>query len=116
MDEQIKIQKTIYSLSSAEAYIDTSFSQLVNPPKKEVPVTVDESVEDFFKQYDLLFYEIPVSGSDNSHLGLATRSLDYIGISLDDLQYEIETLRSENISLKNQILLTTQITTGSIAL
>jgi hypothetical protein len=116
MDEQIKIKKTIYGLEGVESYIDTKFSQLVNAPKAESPVTMDQTIDEFFEQYDSLFYEIPISGSDNSHLDLATRSLDYIGLSLDDLQNEIEILRTENVSLKNQLLLTTQITTGSLAI
>jgi hypothetical protein len=114
MAEQIKVQKTIYGLNSVEAYIDTNFNQFINPPKKETPVTLDQTVEEFFQQYDDLFYEIPISGSDNSHLELATRSLEYAGLSFEDLQLEIDTLREENINLKNQILLTTQIPTGSL--
>jgi hypothetical protein len=116
MDEQIKIKKTIYGLEGVESYIDTKFSQLVKAPKTEPPVTMDQTIDEFFEQYDSLFYEIPISGSDNSHLDLATRSLDYVGLSLDDLQNEIEILRTENVSLKNQLLLTTQITTGSLAI
>jgi hypothetical protein len=114
MAEQIKVQKTIYGLNSVETYIDTNFSQFVDPPKKETPITLDQTVEEFFQQYDDLFYEIPISGSDNSHLDLAIRSLDYVGLSLEDLQLEINILREENIDLKNQILITTQIPTGSL--
>jgi len=57
--------------------------------------------------------EIPPSGSDQSHLALATRSLEYIGLSLEDLQLEIDTLREENINLKNQLLLASEIEIGT---
>ncbi len=60
-----------------------------------------------------LFFDIPPTGSENSHLTLATRSLEYIGLSLDDLQNEISLLREENIDLKNQILLASQIELGT---
>jgi len=61
-----------------------------------------------------LFFEIPPSGSDNSHLGLATKSLEYLGVSLDDLQAEIDSLRQENVELKNQILQATGLNPGEI--
>ena len=71
------------------------------------------TVDQFFNEYDILFYEIPKDGSDNSHLGLATRSLEYLDISLEDLQNEINELREENVNLQNQILLTSQINIGT---
>ena len=112
-DEQVKIQKTIYSLQSFNNVVNTQFSQLAQS-RNDVPAEPTVDVPGFFEQYDLLFYDIPPSGSDNSHLGLATRSLEYLGVSLDDLTTEISNLREENITLKNQILLTSQIDTGSL--
>ena len=61
-----------------------------------------------------MFFEIPPSGSDNSHLGLATKSLEYLGVSLDDLQAEIDSLRQENVELKNQILQVTGLNPDEI--
>lgn len=110
MAEQIKIQKTIYSLSNFNNIINTNFTQLVNT-KKDTNLQPDMTVAEFFSEYDVLFYEIPLSGSDQSHLSLATRSLEYLGLSLDDLQTEINNLREENINLKNQLLLTSEIGT-----
>lgn len=113
MSEQVKIQKTIYSLEGVNNTIDTKFSQLIPPTSASASVTPDVSVSEFFNQYNLLFYDIPLSGSDESHLGLATRSLEYLGLSLEDLQTEISNLREENIDLKNQILISSQINTGT---
>lgn len=112
-EQEIKIQKTIYSLQSFNSVVNTQFSQLAQP-QNDVPAEPEMNIDSFFEQYDILFYEIPLSGSDNSHLGLATRSLEYLGVSLDDLTTEISNLREENIELKNQILLTSQINTGSL--
>ena len=113
MANQVKVAKTIYSLQNFNNVVDTSFSQLAGPPPPETPVTPDLTVNQFFNEYDILFYEIPLSGSDESHLALATRSLDYLGFSLEDLQNELTELREENVSLKNQILLTSQIDIGT---
>jgi hypothetical protein len=66
------------------------------------------------KTHNLLFFEIPPSGSDDSHLGLATKSLDYLGVSLEDLQSELDYLRQENVELKNQILQVTGLNPGEI--
>jgi len=112
MAEQIKVQKTIYSLSDFNNVVNTSFSQLVKPTK-DTSINPDMTVPEFFNEYDILFYEIPPSGSDQSYLALATRSLEYIGLSLEDLQLEIDTLREENINLKNQLLLASEIEIGT---
>ena len=114
MSEQITaLKKTIYSLKTFNDVVDTSFSQLVVPSLNEKPVQPDMTVPQFFNEYDILFYSIPLSGSDDSHLALATRSLEYLDISLEDLQNEITDLREENINLKNQIILTDQINLGT---
>jgi hypothetical protein len=112
-EEQVKIQKTIYSLQNFNNVVNTQFSQLAQSVN-DVPSEPTVDIPSFFEQYDLLFYDIPLSGSDESHLGLATRSLEYLGVSLDDLTTEISNLREENIELKNQILLTSQVNTGSL--
>lgn len=113
MANQVKVAKTIYSLQNFNNVVNTSFSQLTSAPPPETSATPDLTVEQFFNEYDILFYEIPLSGSDNSHLELATRSLEYLGLSLEDLQSEISELREENVNLKNQILLISQIDIGT---
>ena len=110
MSEIIKVQKTIYS-NNINNVINTNFSQFI-PPSTDTIIEPDLTVEEFFDQYNVLFFEIPPSGSDSSHLGLINKSLDYIGLSLDDLQSEIEYLRQENVELKNQILQTSKINIG----
>lgn len=114
MSEQVKIQKTIYGLQSFNNVINTDFSELITTGQPTSSASPDMTVPQFFNEYDILFYEIPPSGSDDSHLALATRSLEYIGVSLDDLQNEITELREENVDLKNQILLASQINPGTL--
>ena len=113
MAEQVKIQKTIYSLQSFNNVVNTQFSQLAQS-KNDTPSEPTLDIPEFFELYDTLFYSIPLSGSDESHLGLATRSLEYLGVSLEDLQSELDYLRQENVELKNQILQVTGLNPGEI--
>jgi hypothetical protein len=113
MSEIVTLQKTIYS-NNINNVIDTSFSQLTPPPATPVSSIPDTTVDQFFEQYNILFFEIAPSGSDNSHLGLANRSLEYLGLSLDDLQTEIDYLRQENVELKNQIFQASKINPGEL--
>ncbi len=113
MAEQVKIEKTIYSSANFNKVVDTSFSQLANNKTLKQPVEDLVTVDKFFAEYDELFYDIPPSGSDESHLALATRSLEYLGVSLETLQDEIDNLREENVELKNQLVLASQINIGT---
>jgi len=112
MAELVKLEKTIYS-NSINNIINNGFTQLI-PTQTQVETTPDLTVGEFFDQYNILFFDIPLSGSDESHLGLATRSLEHLGVSLDDLQSELDYLRQENVELKNQILQVTGLNPGEI--
>ena len=111
MAEQITIKKTIYSLQGFNNLINSNFTQLTKTGKT-LNVRPDMTIEQFFNEYNILFYDIPQDG-EKSHLDLATRSLEYLGISLEDLQNEITELRQENINLKTQILVSSKIKIGT---
>src|SRR5258706_13910742 len=102
MIEKIDIKKKVYGKNSFTNVIDTNFKQLITPVT-EVILSVTESINSFFQSYDSLFFDISPSGSDQSHLELVSRSSDYLGISISDMQEEIRVLREENVSLKNQL-------------
>jgi hypothetical protein len=106
MADAIDIKRKIYGKNTFANVVDVSFKQLVpadgNP--EEDAQTTQATIVTFFDDYDTLFYDIPPSGSEASHLELVRRSGDYIGISIEDLQEEIRNLREENVSLKNQIV------------
>ena len=114
-EQNIKITKRIYSENIREV-IDTEFNQLVKFPKVINPTkkTVTAPLNDFFLLYEQYYFSIPPSGSDQSHLYLASKSLEALGFNLEDLQSEIEILREENVELKNQILLLTKINSEEI--
>jgi|LakMenEpi03Aug12_release.lakeMendotaPanAssembly.Ray.scaffolds.fasta_scaffold328146_2 hypothetical protein len=108
MGQIVNIKKTIYDAASFNEVVDTSFTQLV-PQNPTINVEENNvlSVDEFFRQYNNLFYEIPLTGSINSHEYIAERSLTYAGVSLQGIYDELEFLRQENIQLKNQIVSTT---------
>lgn len=104
MGEIVNIKKTIYNSDSFKKVVDTSFTKLIpQNPTSDTGSNIP-SIQDFFRQYENLFFEIPLTGSINSHEYLAERSLNQLGISLDDIYTELSGLRQENIGLKNQII------------
>jgi len=107
MGEFVDVRRKIYGVNSFKNVINTEFTEFVT---KDAPVTVQKitDVEEFFKVYDSIFYEIPTTGEKNSHIELINRSSDYIGVSLSELEEEIKNLREENVSLKNQIVTLTK--------
>lgn len=102
MSEIITVNRKIYGKNTFINVVDTEFKQL----SPQEPKTIDApptTVEKFFDDYNTLFYDIPPSGSSNSHQELINKSSEYLGISIEDLESEIRILREENISLKNQL-------------
>ena len=117
MAEQINLNKTVYSKTQYERVIDTSFTQLVQPPPIS-PLSIPSiSVAEFFTNYQEIFYQIPKFGPTNSHEYLIKTSQAYIGQTqtendtMQALIDEITQLRQDNIDLQQQLI--SQIT-GSI--
>ena len=95
---EIDITKEQFSKSKFDKVVNTQFSQLTSPQHAQEEPTV--SVEEFFNQYNTLFYDIPQTG-ENSHTTLIERSSDYI-----DYNNQSETVRlllQEINSLQDQI-------------
>jgi len=100
MQTKINLNKEVYDKEQYEKVIDTSFTQLVDP------VVIDDelilpTVEEFFQDYNDLFFEIPKTG-DNSHETLIVQSTEYIGYS--PINEEITALTEEITSLREQLL------------
>ena len=96
----VDLVKQIYGLNTYTKAIDTSFTELVTPTVEETPTTV--KLDQFFEYYDQLFFDIPVSGSINSHQYLVNRSQEYLGGSV--LDAEKQALIEEINSLRQQLL------------
>jgi hypothetical protein len=98
--ENIQLIKEVYGLNTYSTAVDTEFSELVSPATEVTSSAV--TINEFFTYYDELFFQIPVSGSINSHTYLVERSQQYIGGSVIDA--EKQALIEEINSLRQQLL------------
>jgi len=99
--------KEVRGENTYKKVIDTNFSELITPVTV-IPQPI-VTVADFFSYYDQLFYDIPVSGSINSHPYLVQRSQQYIGAGVIDqekqaLIEEINSLREQLVQLGSTYL------------
>jgi hypothetical protein len=101
MAEKIELKKTVFPRNEFEKVIDTSFNTFVSIPE-ETELTVD----DFFLEYERLYFEIPVLGDVNSHQYLIQRSKELVGFEEDTL--DIQPLLEEISSLREQLLTANQ--------
>jgi hypothetical protein len=107
--EIISLNKIEYNKNQYQKVIDTSFTQLIQPQVTSSVVTPTISVDEFFQNYQQIFFQIPKFGNTNSHEYLVKTSQEYIGsITNDDLIQaltdEITQLRQENLSFQQQII------------
>lgn len=102
MGQTVDIKRKIFGKNSFSTVVDTSFSQLI-PQSKVNTITPEDKITTFFNTYDDIFYSLPLTGSTTSHLELANRSGEYLGLSYTDAINELQTLREENAALKAKI-------------
>jgi vacuolar-type H+-ATPase subunit I/STV1 len=111
--EIIYLSKTAYNKSQYTKVIDTRFSQLVFTPSiKSISASTpstETQINQFFNQYQNLFFDIPKLGEINSHEYLIRTSKEYIGNEIIDplvevLTEEVNQLREENNELQQQVL------------
>jgi|TARA_R110000796_G_C14501700_1_gene428938 hypothetical protein len=103
---EVTLVKTNFGRTSYTQTINTEFTQLVPPS----PVTVENNlptVNDFFNDYNALFFQIPKTG-ENSHTTLIESSTEYIGYNpqsqeLQALQQEITFLREQLLTQRQQL-------------
>ena len=96
---RINLNKNVFNKADFLKTVDTSFTQLVPPTPVEVPVM---NVDEFFAEYDRLFYEIPKEGATNSHTYLVETSGEYI--NYEKINAEIQALLDEIASLRQELL------------
>ena len=100
MSEQVQITKEVYQKNIYTNVIDTEFSQLIQPVTQAEED--DPTVNEFFRLYSDLFFEISKIGDTDSHIELVERSSQYLGD--DYINPLIAELQAEITSLKQQIL------------
>jgi len=91
----INLQKTVYGRKSFSENVDKTFNEFISP-KNEI------SVDEFFKHYQELFYEIPKDGT-NSHKSIVEQSTDYIGDFIDAKDTEIVELINQVVELEQKL-------------
>ena len=105
----VDLNKKEYTKNQYSKVIDTSFTQLVNSSVEPVIEVSSISVEEFFTNYQEIFFRIPKFGDVNSHEYLLKTSQEYIGDSgqnddtIQALIEEITELRQENLELNKQL-------------
>jgi len=97
--KRLDLNKNVFNKEDFLKTVDTSFTQLIPPTPVEVPAM---NVDEFFAEYDRLFYEIPKEGDTNSHTYLVETSGEYI--NYDKINAEIQALLDEIASLRQEIL------------
>ena len=97
----IPTQKLVYS-KDINIVTDTQFSDYVAPSPAEQTIETIPTVDGFFENYDVLFYEIPLTG-ENSHTTLIERSSEYLGLDLNLLLEQLNFLQEQNKLLQEQI-------------
>jgi hypothetical protein len=93
--QAVVIEKKMYGTNSLRGLLDTSFTELIKPKKK--------NVSQFFQEYKDLFYDIPQEGNKNSHTQLIIDSTDYVKNFIDPRDAEIEQLEGEIDKLNEEI-------------
>jgi len=94
----ITVKKTVFKKDDFVKAVDTTFSTYVEPV-----VEVDnDTVEELFRLYNKLYFEIPVEGDTNSHRFLVNKSSE-LAKFVDDLQ-DIQPLLDEIAQLRRQLL------------
>ncbi len=103
--DKLNLNKKVFEKRQYHKIIDTSFNQLTTQfiAPQNLPET--STVDEFFKMYNELFYDIPENGDLNSHEFLIKQSSAYINFQQenDDIQSfldEISSLREENLKLQ----------------
>ena len=107
MDQKVNLIKEVYGRNTYTRVIDTSFSELYTPITASASTGI--TVEQFFDQYNQLFFQIPALGVVNSHEYLVKRSTEYIGSTVltdNEKAYieEINTLREQLLEANQNYL------------
>lgn len=105
MDSSIQIQKTVYNKEEVGKVLDRNFNTFKTTAEETNSITVQE----FFDNYEELYYEIPVEGDINSHTYLVKKSSELLNIQTtnEDIQPlldEISQLREQLLIANKQIL------------
>lgn len=100
----VEFEKKVYSKQDFQRVVDRSFREFGQVPTESV-----KTVDQFFRDYEELYYKIPATGSVNSHQFLVDRSsqlykADQEFIDIQPLIDEINALKQQNVEYQQQIV------------
>jgi len=98
----IRVKKTVYNKDEFEKVVDTSFNTFTD----DVQAQDNDTVEELFRLYDKLFYDIPTEGTNNSHTFILQESSKLVEFTKDT--EEIQPLLDEIATLREQLLISNQ--------
>jgi hypothetical protein len=99
MAEIIPVQQFVYDKDRFSKVVNTQFTEFT-PPE---PTTPEVTVEEFFRLYEELFFEIPREGDINSHRYILNREAEFLGVTFAD-DINIQALLQEITDLRQQLL------------
>lgn len=111
----VEFNKRVYNKDSFQSIVDRSFKEFGQEPSESV-----KTVEQFFRDYEELYYRIPATGSINSHQYLVEKSSQLYQVDKDivDIQPlidEITALKAQNVEQQQTIVeLRTQVANKNI--
>lgn len=98
MANEIEIKKTVVNKTQFDKIVNNTFTTFL-PPQEEQP---EDSIDELFRLYDKFYFEIDLTGNDNSHEYLIRRSSELI--QLEKSTEEIQPLLDEIAQLRAQLL------------
>lgn len=100
-EQRLELVKVGYNKVQYVKTIDTSFNELGTTTTTD-DLIATPNIEEFFRMYNELFYDIPALGDNQSHQYLVKTSGNYI--NFDDIQDEIAALQAEIAQLRTDLL------------
>lgn len=105
MANDVQIQKTVFNSTEFGKVVDRNFSTFTQP----VPEEDTDTVEEFFRLYEKLYYVITPTGETDSHEYLIKKSSELVDFekNTEDIQPlldEIAQLREQLLQANQQIL------------
>jgi len=105
--KQVGLNKIVYDKAKYGKTINNQFNELIPPTEEPAPPPI--TVDQFFQNYNEIFYDIPKTGDINSHEYLIRQSSEYINADVINnditaLLEEINNLRRELFELEEQRL------------
>lgn len=93
----IEFEKRVYDKQPFNRVVERSFTEFGLQPTASI-----KTVDQFFRDYEDLYYTIPATGSANSHQYLVERSS--LMYKLQEDLVDIQPLLDEITNLKNQVI------------